>query len=159
METRNYYVEGTTVRELAPERAPKRAPQRNPREIERQRKLKNRRNAVRRNRERELSMNLGFVTFLCVCVIIGVFACAYLVKMQSTVTQNLNKIAALEAEVTDLRTTNDETAKRLEASVDLNQIKETAINELGMTYPTEDQIIYYHVDKTNFMDQYGDVSE
>ncbi|MBE5889654.1 MAG: hypothetical protein E7282_01670 [Lachnospiraceae bacterium] len=157
MEKRNYYVDGTSVREL--NAAPKRVPTRDPRVIERERKQKNRRNAVRRNRERALSMNFGFVTFLSICVILCAAACVSLVRAQSSATQNLKTITALESQVTDLRTSNDETEKRLNTSVDLNEIKDIAMNQLGMKYASEDQIVYYHVDKTNYMDQYGDIPE
>jgi len=157
MEKRNYYVDGTSVREL--NAAPKRVPTRDPRVIERERKQKNRRNAVRRNRERALSMNFGFVTFLSICVILCAAACVSLVRAQSSATQNLKTITALESQVTDLRTSKDETEKRLNTSVDLNEIKDIAMNQLGMKYASEDQIVYYHVDKTNYMDQYGDIPE
>ncbi len=157
MEKRNYYVDGTSVREL--NAAPKRVPRRDPRVIERERKQKNRRNAVRRNRERELSMNFGFVAFLSICVILCAAACVILVKAQSSATQNLKNITALESRVTDLKTSNDEMEKRLHTSIDLNEIKDIAINQLGMKYASEDQIVYYHVEKTNYMDQYGDIPE
>lgn len=153
METRNYYVEGNTIRAAAPQRVPRR----DPRVIERERKQKNRRNAVRRNRERELAMNFGFVAFLTVCVILCAASCVFLVKAQSNATLNLKNIAALESEVTTLRTKNDEMEKYLNTSVDLNEIKEIAMDKLGMKYASEDQIVYYHVDKNNYMDQYGDI--
>ena len=70
---------------------------------------------------------------------------------------NLKNIAALESEVTTLRTKNDEMEKYLNTSVDLNEIKEIAMDKLGMKYASEDQIVYYHVDKNNYMDQYGDI--
>ena len=42
-------------------------------------------------------------------------------------------------------------------SVDIGHIKDVAINELGMRYPAEDQIVYYTVETSNFMDQYCDI--
>ncbi len=152
----NYYVNGTSVRELA---APQRAPKKSPRELERERREKNRKNAIRRNRERELSMGFGFVAFLSICVVLCAFACVNLVKMQSNVTQHLKANASLSRQLTDIRTENDEIEKRLNTSIDLNEIKDIAINELGMHYATEDQIVYYHVDKANYMNQYGDIPE
>ncbi len=43
--------------------------------------------------------------------------------------------------------------------MDLNYIKDVAINELGMSYATEDQIVYFSVENNNFMDQYSDIPE
>ena len=37
--------------------------------------------------------------------------------------------------------------------------KDVAINELGMNYATEDQIVYYKVENNNYMDQYSDIPQ
>jgi len=42
--------------------------------------------------------------------------------------------------VTDLKADNDEAYKRINTAVDLDAIKEKAINELGMFYATQDCI-------------------
>ena len=42
-------------------------------------------------------------------------------------------------------------------SVDLGYIKDVAINQLGMKYASEEQVIYYSVENNNFMDQYSDI--
>jgi hypothetical protein len=31
------------------------------------------------------------------------------------------------------------------------------MDELGMTYPKESQVIYYSIDNSNYMDQYEDI--
>ena len=41
----------------------------------------------------------------------------------------------------------------------LDAIKEKAINELGMFYATQDQIVYYSVDKTDYMNQYNEIPQ
>lgn len=151
-----YYVNGNTVREL--ETAPRRE-RKSKQEIERERRQKNRRNAARRNRERALSMNRGYVAFLSVCVIISAFAAVNLIQIQSQMTKRMRDIAALEGQITDLKADNDARYKELVTSVDLNEVKEIAINQLGMQYATEDQIVYYQVDNTNYMDQYRDIPE
>ena len=43
--------------------------------------------------------------------------------------------------------------------LDLNAIKDAAINRLGMKSATQDQIVYYSVDNNNYMDQYNDIPE
>ena len=49
--------------------------------------------------------------------------------------------------------------KRINTAVDLDVIKEKAINELGMFYATQDQIVYYSVDKTDYMNQYNEIPQ
>ncbi len=157
MSNKNYYINGNTVREL--EAAPARRPKPDPREREESLRHKRRRNAARRNRQRALYMSRGYVFFLSVCVsVIAVFAAAY-VKLQADVTQNMKTISSLESQISDLKADNDANYKRITTSVDLNEIKDIAINQLGMTYATEDQIIYYTVENSNYMDQYSDIPE
>ena len=46
----------------------------------------------------------------------------------------------LEKEIADLKTDNDTTLKRVNTSINLNEIKEKAIAELGMVYAAPDQV-------------------
>ena len=154
--TRNYYVNGNTVRELeAPVRREER--ERSREKLERIKRRKRRRSAARRNRQRELQMSRGYVVFLTVCVLITAFSSVRLVKMQAQMTSRMRSVASLESQVIDLKADNDARYKSLTTSVDLNHIKEVATKKLGMSYPKEKQVVYYSVENTNFMDQYSDI--
>ena len=154
--TKNYYIHGNTVRELE---APARQNRRTREEIEQAKRRKNRRNAARRNRQRAMEMSRGYVAFLSVCVVIIAVSAVAFVKLQSQVTYRMNNIASLQSEVNDLRADNDARYKQITTSVDLNAIKDAAINRLGMKYASQDQIVYYSIDKNNYMDQYSDIPE
>ncbi|MBR3810976.1 MAG: hypothetical protein IKJ16_01425 [Agathobacter sp.] len=151
-----YYVNGSTVRRLNEE--PVRRERIERRNTEDQQK-KRRKNAARRNRARALHMSKGYVTFLTLCVGIIAVAAVAMIQMQSQVTQRMEHIAALESQITDLKADNDARYKEIVTSVDLDDIKAVAINELGMQYASEDQIVYYSVENNNFMDQYSDIPE
>jgi hypothetical protein len=71
----------------------------------------------------------------------------------------MKHIASLESQLTDLRADNDAKYKEIVTSVDLNYIKDVAINELGMTYASEEQVVYFSIENENFMDQYSDIPE
>ena len=152
--TKNYYVNGNTVRELD---SPVRKGRKTREEIEEARRRKNRRNAIRRNRQRAMEMNRGFVVFLTVCVLVTAFTAATFVQLQAQMTNHMRSVANLESQVIDLRADNDVRYKKLTTSVDLNHIKKVAMKELGMSYPSKDQVVYYTVDNNNFMDQYEDI--
>lgn len=152
-----YYVNGSTVRQV--EAQPVRQPRTDRRRIQENQKNRNRKNAVRRNRERALHMSSGYVAFLSACVIIVAAAAVSLIQIQSQVTQRMHRIASLESQITDLKADNDARYKEIITSVDLDHIKNVAINELGMQYASESQIIYYTVENTNFMDQYSDIPQ
>ena len=152
-----YYVNGSTVRQL--EAQPVRKERIDRTKIKEEQQKKRRRNAARRNRERALGMSRGYVAFLTLCVGVVAFAAVAMVQMQSQVTQRMEHIAALESQITNLKADNDARYKEIVTSVDLDYIKDVAINQLGMQYATEDQIIYYSVENNNFMDQYSDIPE
>ncbi|MBQ2901881.1 MAG: hypothetical protein IJE49_08540 [Agathobacter sp.] len=154
---KTYYVNGSTVRQL--EAQPVRRERIDRTKIQEEQKKKRRRNAARRNRERALHMSRGYVAFLSLCVAVVAFAAVVMVQMQSQVTQRMEHIAALESQITDLKADNDARYKEIITSVDLDYIKDVAMNQLGMQYATEDQIIYYSVENDNFMDQYSDIPE
>ena len=152
-----YYVNGSTVRQM--ETAPVRQPRPDRRQIEENQRRKIRKNAVMRNRERALHMSRGYVAFLSICVVVVAFAAVSLIQIQSQVTQRMEHIASLESQITDLKAHNDARYKEIITAVDLDHIKNVAINELGMQYASEEQVIYYSVEKNNFMDQYSDIPE
>ena len=153
---KNYYVYGNTVRELE---QPGRRERRSREEIETARRKKNRRNAARRNRERVLRMNKGYVVFLSLCVLLSAFAAVSLIQMQSQMSQRMKNVANLESQIANLRADNDAKYKELTTSVDLEYVKDVAMNQLGMTYATEEQVIYYSIDNENYMDQYSNIPE
>jgi cell division protein FtsL len=126
-------------------------------EIEEAKRRKRRRNAARRNRQRAMEMSRGYVVFLSICVAVTAAMAGMYIHMQSQVTSRMKSVAALQSQVIDLQADNDARYKSLTSSVDLNHVKDVAINELGMQYPKEDQVIYYSIDNSNFMDQYDDI--
>lgn len=155
---RAYQVEGNTVRRM--EAMPDyRQERRDRQQREREEELRKRRRTAARNQEKALRMSKSYVVFLTMAVtVFGVFCGAY-IKLQSDVTARMKTIASLESQITDLKADNDEAYKRINTAVDLDAIKETAINDLGMFYATEDQIVYYSVDKTDYMNQYNEIPQ
>ena len=157
--SRNYYINGNTVRELNPEpiRRERRGPSRE--ELEERRRKKNRKNAARRNRERALFMSKGYVAFLSICVAISAYAAVTYVHLQADVSDYMRSVAKLQGQIENLRADNDARFKAVSTSADLNEIKNIAINQLGMNYAAEEQIIYYSVENKNYMDQYSDIPQ
>lgn len=150
----NYYINGNTVRELE---TPVRPQRKSREEIEQINRKRRRKRAARRNRQRAMDMNRGYVAFLTICVVAVALSAVMLVKLQSQVTTRMNRIASLQSQINDLKAENDAKYKNIMTSVDIGHIKDVAINELGMRYPTEEQIVYYTVETSNFMDQYCDI--
>ena len=89
----------------------------------------------------------------------GVFAGITIKYLDSTidVTARMHQIASLESQIADLKADNDEAFKRISNSVDLDSVRNTAMNELGMFYAKESQIIYYSVGDDDYMNQFGEI--
>ena len=126
MNKTTYYINGNAVRELD-EAAPVRRPQKSTRELEEIRRKKNRRTSARRNQERALSMNRAFVAFLTACVAASALVSVSLIQIRSNVTQQMKEVAALESQINDMKADNDARYKQITTSVDLNAIKDAAI--------------------------------
>lgn len=152
----DYYVDGNTVRraEAAPDYRQRRQERINEEEEAKERR---RRRMVRREQERTLRVGRSYLTFLTmVMMVFGVFAGTY-IKIQSDVTSRMDTVSNLESQIADLKAENDEAYKRLSTSVDLESVKKTALEELGMSYVKESQIVYYSVGDDDYMNQYGDI--
>lgn len=168
-----YTVEdGNAVRapewEPEPERAPKKRSGRQRKSSKgtgrrKQRKQVNRHSAevreqIRANRERETRFGVGYVAFLSVVCIITVLLCINFLQLRSRVTTQSVKIASMESNLSSLKQDNDAYYKDVLASVTIDDVREAALNRLGMHYPSEDEIRYYSTDDGSYVRQYQDVS-
>lgn len=158
---RDYYIDGNIVRKM--EAAPNyREVERIRRErIEREREveLRRQRRAIRRKQEKALRMSRSYVAFLTMAVVVfGTFTGMY-IAIQSDITARMKTISSLESQINDVKADNDEAYKRINTAVDLEVIRNTAINELGMSYAKKSQIIYYSVGDDDYMNQYGEIPE
>ena len=97
--------------------------------------------------------------FLAVVSVITLALCVNYLQLRAKYTNQLEDIASQESELSTLKADNDALYNAVMASVDLDKIKETAINELGMKYPTEDQIETYDTVGDSYVRQYEDVPE
>ena len=97
--------------------------------------------------------------FLSICVAASAFSAVSLIQTQSSVTQKMKNVAVLQSQIEDLQSDNNARYKEITNSVDLNYIKDVAMNQLGMTYASEEQVVYYSVENNNYMDQYSDIPE
>lgn len=125
---RQAYVEGNAVRRLDTVR-------------ELQQPVRRVDHNVRRNRDKSHYMNLPYVLFLTAAMVVtGIMLIGYL-HMQSNLTVSIKKVAALESQLNDMRLSNDEQLERINTAIDLEEIKQIAIEKLGMTYAKEGQVV------------------
>ena len=102
-------------------------------------------------------MSLGYVLFLIFAAILAAAVSGFYLKSRSELTANTKIVTSLESEEQQLKTDNDAKERKMEASVDLEDILKKAVGEYGMVYPAEDQIVYYDAEDPDYMQKYGEI--
>ncbi|MCR5670242.1 MAG: cell division protein FtsL [Butyrivibrio sp.] len=117
------YIRGTTVRKRQPSKVHLHEP-------------------ARQNKRRH-HMSLGYLLFLSFAMALMVGTLAFYISLQSQIQNSVKSIAVLESQLNDLKQDNDEAYNRANGNLDLDEVKRIAIQEYGMTYASEGQIITY----------------
>ena len=138
---RREYVYGNTARALRPIEKEVRSP----------RKLSAK---SRKNIDRDTGMNPGFMIFMTLAMVLTGIVCVQYIRLQSSLTTYVNTISAMEIELQGLRAENDDYESRIKGAIGLESIKKRAMDELGMKYASDDQIVVYNSDGTDYVRQF-----
>lgn len=114
---------------------------------------------TRKNRDKALYMNLGYVLFLTVALACAGMILMSYIRIQSDITVCVKNIASLERELNNLKLSNDEDYNRAASSVDLEEVRNIAIGELGMKYAKEGQIINVSGEGSDYVRQLAEIAE
>ena len=96
---------------------------------------------TRKNRERATHMSMGYVAFLCVSMCVAAIILYNYLALQTANTSAVTAISALESELNTMKLDNDEEYSRIMSSVDMEEIKTRAIEDLGMQYAEKGQVV------------------
>lgn len=113
--------------------------------------------AARKNRDKAVYMNLGYVLFLVAAMLVTAGVLINYIQLQSEITNNVEQISRMESRLNDLKLANDEEYSRITSSIDLEEIKRIAIGELGMQYASEGQIVTYTNEGSDYVKQVADI--
>lgn len=102
---------------------------------------------------------MGYVLFVAVALVLTAFVLTKYISLRGDVTNRLNHISRLETQLNDLKLENDATYSRINSNVDLEEIRNTAINELGMTYAKEGQIETFTSENGDYVRQVARIPE
>lgn len=144
------YEDGSALRKVQA------VPQELPEEFPDEQNVRQRRPGSRARRAQMTPAFLAGMTVLCaatVAMIVG-FLC-----LKEKLTEQKRNIASIESQINDLKEDNDAYYNKVIASVDLDAIREAAMNRLGMKNADESQIQYYDTDGSSYVRQYQEVPE
>jgi type VI protein secretion system component VasK len=115
--------------------------------------------APRKNRDKALHMNIGYVLFLGAALIaVGLVLTSYL-TIKSEITSSIKHISQLESQLNSMKLDNDERLSRISSSTNLEEVRQTAIQELGMQYAGEGQIISFNSEDNDYVIQKGEIPD
>ena len=114
---------------------------------------------INHNSRQAKEFDLRYTTALVGATVFLFAACVSMLTLQANVTEQRNRVAQLERNVNSLKNENDELHKRIESSVDLTKVYDVAVNELGMVYPKNGQVVSYEASRPDYVKQFKDVPE
>ena len=138
-------IEGNTARKVQTLEYPSR---------ERQPERRERRHAEKSNVQ---YVNVLYMIFLAAASCMVLWSCVNYLQLQAETTSRVKHSASLETELEDLRKENNDNYTRIMTSVDLDHIRDVAINELGMVYAEPNQVILYDGGTDDYVRQNGSI--
>ncbi len=109
---------------------------------------------VKKNRKKAMGMSKGYVMFLTFAAILALVVCVNYVQLQSRITNYSRNITALQQELTNMKEANTTRYNSVMDSVNLEEVRERAMNDLGMIYAASDQVIEYDSPSGDYVKQY-----
>lgn len=141
------YADGNTVRKVDYDVV---------KELESQPQRRISRQAVK-NREKAARMSVKTVLFYTAFMAVVSLTLMYYIQLQSANTTAVKEIAKLENELNTMRLDNEEEYSRIMSSVNMDDIKTRAIEQLGMQYAQEGQIVIVESATNDYVRQYRDM--
>ena len=157
------YISGNTARRLSaveepdydvtriPQRVSPQAP------VERPRK----RPEQKPSRRPAVGRGIDFLSMIFLTAAMGVtlFVCFHYLKVQSDSVLLDKQIVALEAKTNKLKDKNDIMEITLNQPMDLNEVYNIAVGELGMVHPNKNERIEYESEDVGYVRQYEDIPD
>lgn len=140
----NYYMNGNTARQT---RTAPGSERRQVRAVE----------PAGRKQGKTQKMSLGYVLFMSVALAFMGVMLVFYIGLQSEVKSTVKTISQKESELNDLRNSNDEMESRVKSDVDLEEIKEIAMGQLGMIYAKEGQIETFLSEDSDYVRQLQEI--
>ena len=101
-------------------------------------------------------MSPAYTVFLAIAAACAVLICVAYLKLQSDMVSRSESISALQEELADLTEQNDTAYNAAEDSVNLEEIRDKAMNEMGMVYASQGNVVEYESPTSDYVKQYND---
>ena len=149
----NMYVYGNTVRQA------QEMPERRHHEIEQPKREKKVSSQVKKNRNRALRMNPAYLAFLTLATVVTLVACVWYLQLRAEVSSRSAHITELQQELVEIKEENTTRYNSIVDSVNLEEVRERAIDDLGMVYAKPNQTVTYQNPENDYVKQYEEIPE
>jgi len=86
------------------------------------------------------------------------FALNYL-TLSSQIIGMKSNVSSLRTELSNAKSANDEAYSAVDSSMDIGYVYDTAVEQLGMVYPSDEQVITYSPVEEGYVRQYSEVEQ
>lgn len=104
-------------------------------------------------------LNRGYVAFLLIASIAAMFMCVQYLQLRSELTRRSKNITAMQRELVQIKEENTTKYNAILHTMNLEQIRDIAMNQFGMVYVEEEQIIRYQSPTGRTMIQFARIPE
>lgn len=91
-------------------------------------------------------------------ILIVASALSYLM-LSSSISEKERGVSQLKSELAELKSENDQSYSVVDSSVDIGYVYDVAVGELGMVFPSDEQVVYYDYQEEGYVRQYSDIPE
>mgnify|MGYP002894945695 FL=1 len=120
---------------------------------EQEQERRQRRREIRRNNR----VNLIYTTVLVSCAAAVFAICYQYLNVQSAIKTNSQTVVELQNQLNSLKAENNSHESEINAGIDYDAIYDTAVNELGMVYPSRSQVVGYDSKESEYVKQYQNI--
>jgi hypothetical protein len=106
-----------------------------------------------------MSISPAYALFLAVAAVCAVFVCVVYLSMQSGVVSRSESVTALQEELADLTEANTARYNAAANSVNIETVRDRAMNEMGMVYAAQGTVIEYDQPAGDYVKQYSSIPE
>ena len=112
---------------------------------------------IEKNRKNALYMNSAYVAFLAVAAIITLMACVWYLQLRSEIAGRSAHVTELQQQLSEMKEENTTEYNAIVDSVNLETVREKAVNEMGMGCATSDQIVIYQNPVKDYVKQHQEI--
>lgn len=114
---------------------------------------------VQKKHDKARQLNRGYVAFLAIASIVAMFMCVQYLRLQSEITQRSKHITSMQKDLANAKEANTTKYNAIINTMNLEEIRDIAMNEFGMVYAEAEQIITYQSPTGTTMLQYANIPE